>query len=152
MNDLIDELKDHPRYVFGHDEFILNGGFIRAINYDDILRYVYNSDRHGKFEAVKIPKNEEELALKLKTTDRPFALIKIGDIGRWIKEKLKNYEISESYDNQSIFNKLNEDGSSINILLGSRSFYEGWDSNRPNVMMFINIGRGDSKKRATIDR
>jgi len=41
---------------------------------------------------------------------------------------------------------LNKDNSSINILLGSRAFYEGWDSNRPNVMMFINIGIGDSRK------
>ena len=30
--------------------------------------------------------------------------------------------------------------SPFNILFGSRSFYEGWDSNRPNVMNFINIG------------
>jgi type III restriction enzyme len=26
--------------------------------------------------------------------------------------------------------------------MGSRSFYEGWDSNRPNVANFINIGVG----------
>ena len=26
--------------------------------------------------------------------------------------------------------------------MGSRSFYEGWDSNRPNVITFINIGDG----------
>jgi hypothetical protein len=30
--------------------------------------------------------------------------------------------------------------------MGSRAFYEGWDSNRPNVMVFINIGSGDAKK------
>jgi len=31
--------------------------------------------------------------------------------------------------------------------MGSRSFYEGWDSNRPNVILYINIGTGtDSKK------
>ena len=31
--------------------------------------------------------------------------------------------------------------------MGSRSFYEGWDSNRPNVMNFINIGVGvDARK------
>ena len=28
----------------------------------------------------------------------------------------------------------------ISILLGSRIFVEGWDSNRPNVVNFINIG------------
>lgn len=31
--------------------------------------------------------------------------------------------------------------------MGSRSFYEGWDSNRPNVITFINIGTGtDARK------
>ena len=32
------------------------------------------------------------------------------------------------------------------MLLGSRSFYEGWDSNRPNVINMINIGKQDAKK------
>ena len=146
MVDLLDELKSHPRYVFAHDELIIDENFLKSITYDHILKYVYNSETNGKIEVIKIPNNEEELVLKLKTSDKPFALIKIGDIGKWVKEKLKNYEINESYDNQSYFQRLNEDDSSINILLGSRSFYEGWDSNRPNVMMFINIGMGDSRK------
>jgi len=31
--------------------------------------------------------------------------------------------------------------------MGSRSFYEGWDSNRPNLILFVNIGVGiDAKK------
>ncbi len=47
----------------------------------------------------------------------------------------------------SYFERLNADDSDINILMGSRSFYEGWDSNRPNVINFINIGTGiDAKK------
>jgi hypothetical protein len=42
---------------------------------------------------------------------------------------------------------LNQEDSEINLLMGSRSFYEGWDSNRPNVITFINIGTGtDAKK------
>jgi len=146
MVDLLEELRNHPRYVFAHDELIINENFLKSINYNHILKYIYNSETNGKIEVIKIPKNEEELVLKLKTSDKPFALIKIGDIGKWIKEKLKNYEINESYDNQSYFDNLNKDNSSINILLGSRAFYEGWDSNRPNVMMFINIGIGDSRK------
>lgn len=31
--------------------------------------------------------------------------------------------------------------------MGSRSFYEGWDSNRPNIILYINIGKGtDARK------
>jgi hypothetical protein len=42
--------------------------------------------------------------------------------------------------------EINAPESSINILLGSRAFYEGWDSNRPNIINMINIGSGDAKK------
>jgi type III restriction enzyme len=31
--------------------------------------------------------------------------------------------------------------------MGSRSFYEGWDSNRPNVINFVNIGTGTEAKK-----
>jgi len=146
-DDLLDELQNQRQYAFDHgDKLIIDENFLNSITYDHILKYVYNSETNGKIEIIKIPMNEEELILKLKTSDKPFALIKIGNIGNWVKEKLKNYEINESYDNQSYFQRLNKSDSPINILLGSRSFYEGWDSNRPNVMMFINIGTGDSRK------
>jgi hypothetical protein len=31
--------------------------------------------------------------------------------------------------------------------MGSRSFYEGWDSNRPNLLLFVNIGVGNDAKK-----
>jgi hypothetical protein len=31
--------------------------------------------------------------------------------------------------------------------MGSRSFYEGWDSNRPNIVLFVNIGVGSDAKK-----
>jgi superfamily II DNA or RNA helicase len=112
----------------------------------DILNYVFNASTNGKIEVLKIPSNKQELIFKLKTSDRPFALMKIGDITEWIKNKLSNYEISEKFDNESIFKNLNKE-EDINILMGSRSFYESWDSNRPNIILFINIGKGtDAKK------
>jgi len=87
------------------------------------------------------------LALKLRTSDHPFALIKIGDISGWLKDKLAGYEVVEGFEDEGFFEALNTDNSDINILMGSRSFYEGWDSNRPNVINFINIGVGaDARK------
>jgi hypothetical protein len=81
------------------------------------------------------------------TAEKPFALIKIGDISGWLKDKLEGYEINESFENESYFRRINRDDSDINVLMGSRSFYEGWDSNRPNIVLFINIGVGtDARK------
>ncbi|MBC8264629.1 MAG: hypothetical protein H8E47_10955 [Anaerolineales bacterium] len=113
----------------------------------DILEQVYNSSSSGEIEILVRPSDRKELAFKLKTSDRPFALIRIGDISGWLKEELAGYEVNERFEDESYFERLNEDDSEINILMGSRSFYEGWDSNRPNVINFINIGIGtDAKK------
>lgn len=145
-DEIVDELSKHPRYVFAHEEFNLSKDLINDIKIEHILKYIFNSDSYGSIEVITIPKNNEELIFKVKSSDKPFALIKIGNIKEWIKNEFKDYEINESYDNESYFKDINNIDNTTNILLGSRSFYEGWDSNRPNVMMFINIGIGDSKK------
>ncbi|HMS40729.1 MAG TPA: hypothetical protein PKE69_10915 [Pyrinomonadaceae bacterium] len=64
-----------------------------------------------------------------------------------MKNDLIGYEINETFDDEGYFENLNKESSDIKILMGSRTFYEGWDSNRPNVINFINIGTGtDAKK------
>jgi superfamily II DNA or RNA helicase len=119
---------------------------IDNITYQSILEAVFNSKTNGIIEILKIPSNKQELVFKLKTSDKPFALMKIGDISEWIKNKLTGYEIIERFENESIFKQLNK-SDEINILMGSRSFYEGWDSNRPNIILYINIGKGiDARK------
>src|SRR5690606_29976879 len=126
---------------------VLQREIIEAVSLTDIYKEVFNSNSPGKIEVKIVPGNKSELIFKLTSAPVPFALIKIGDISNWLKEKLNNYEINESYDNESFFKKINDDDSDIKLLMGSRTFYEGWDSNRPNVILFINIGVGtDARK------
>lgn len=143
---IADEFKNQPNYVFGNRKLTLGNTDFSNLTFDDVLKFVYNADSTGKIEVVKTQVNKEELAFKLKTSDRYFASIKIGDITKWLKDTLSDYEVSENPMEDSFFGSLNSIGSSINILMGSRAFYEGWDSNRPNVMVFVNIGSGDAKK------
>ncbi|MFQ6118601.1 MAG: hypothetical protein ACE5KE_01800 [Methanosarcinales archaeon] len=119
----------------------------KSISEKEILNYVFNSDTSGEIEILRRPSNKKELAFKLKTSDKPFALIKIGDISGWLKEELVGYEIQEKFEDESYFENLNREDSEINILMGSRGFYEGWDSNRPNVINFINIGVGEDARK-----
>ena len=140
-------IKDNPVFEFEGVKFQLKESSISELGYEDILRYVFNAEKPGQIEVLKISSNKNELIFKLTTTDRPFALIKIGDISEWLKNKLKGYIISQSFDNESYFMRINQDDSDVNILMGSRSFYEGWDSNRPNVILFINIGVGNEAKK-----
>ena len=144
---LIQEFSDNAKFVFEDLECVVDSDLISKLDYKDILRYVLNAKTPGNIEVLKIPGNRQELIFKLKTAEKPFALIKIGDISGWLKDKLEGYEINESFENESHFRQINRDDSDINVLMGSRSFYEGWDSNRPNIILFVNIGVGtDAKK------
>ena len=145
--ELIQEFNSHSNFEFEDIKCVINTDLILDLDYDDILKHVLNAKTPGKIEVLKIPGNRNEMIFKLTTAEKPFALIKIGDISGWLKDKLEGYEIIESFENESYFKKINDDDSDINILMGSRAFYEGWDSNRPNLLLFINIGVGSDAKK-----
>jgi type III restriction enzyme len=141
------KLGQPPTFLFEDEPIRVDRAIWDSLAPEDIRRYVFNADSWGEIEVLIRPSSRQEMAFKLKTADRPFALIKIGNISAWLKEKLSGYEIAEQFDDESLFARLNADDSDINILMGSRSFYEGWDSNRPNVICYINIGTGtDAQK------
>jgi len=146
--ELWEELRKRPALMFEDGQTIeTDEDVLERLEQKDILQAVYNARSPGEIEILIRPSNRQELAFKLKTSDLPFALIKIGDISGWLKDKLAGYEIVEGFEDEGFFEGLNADDSDINILMGSRSFYEGWDSNRPNVINFINIGVGaDARK------
>jgi len=146
-NELIEDFENDPNYEFENIKVLVDRKLLEKIKYNDILKQVFNAKSSGKIEALKIPGNKNEIIFKLQTSEKPFGLIKIGDISGWLKEKLEGYEIIESFENESIFKKINRDDSEINILMGSRAFYEGWDSNRPNIILFVNIGVGSNAKK-----
>jgi len=145
--ELIQEFIDNAKFVFEELECVINADLVSKLDYKDILKYVLNAKTPGKIEVLKIPGNRNELIFRLMTAEKPFALIKIGDISGWLKDKLEGYEINESFENESYFRRINRDDSDINVLMGSRSFYEGWDSNRPNLLLFVNIGVGSDAKK-----
>lgn len=143
--EIIKELINNKDYIFWDEKFDFDSQLLEQIHIEDILYYTFNASSYGKIQ-VKEWEKGKEIALQLETADKPFALIKIWDAKKFQKEKLwKNYITESSYENKKFFEKINEN-KDINILLGSRSFYEWWDSNRPNVINMVNIGKQDAKK------
>ncbi|MEM4461191.1 MAG: DEAD/DEAH box helicase family protein, partial [Nanopusillaceae archaeon] len=149
VEELIKEFSENPTFVYEDISIKIDENIIRRIKLNDILKYVFNADKPGSIEVLTIPEKRQEAILKLKSSDRPFALIKIGDAIKWIKDNLKDYEVNESYEDKSVFERI-EEKEEINILMGSRAFYEGWDSNRPNLILFINIGVSKDAKKFVI--
>lgn len=136
------ELESQPEWLYEGKTFALDQSLLNSLTLKDIYQYIFNAESKGDIEVLVRPSNDKELAFKLKTSAVPFALIKIGQTTEWLKDFLAGYEIVKGFEDESFFSRLNEEDSEINLLMGSRSFYEGWDSNRPNVITFINIGTG----------
>lgn len=110
---------------------------VLPLELNEIKKQVFYSHK-GNLEAVYYPSNSNEILFKLDSIEKPFMLIRIGNIIEWLKTNLKGIKITKSHKDLEAFKNIDE--SSINILLGSRMFSEGWNTTRPNVVLFLNIG------------
>ncbi|RKV08473.1 restriction endonuclease subunit R [Helicobacter pylori] len=152
-DDLLEELEG-PEFLFsdGKDkekeykiEVFKEG--LKGMDFKGLKEAVFYAS-NGHIEVIINPKNNQEIAFKLNTSDKVFCLIRIGDITEWICEKLKSVKVASknlSFKEESYFSQI--DKSSINILVGSRTFDTGWDSTRPSVILFLNIGLDDDAKK-----
>ncbi|WP_367700567.1 DEAD/DEAH box helicase family protein [Helicobacter pylori] len=149
--DLLEELKN-PEFLFSDDKDkdykvkVFKEG-LKSMDFKGLKEEVFYAS-NGHIEVIINPKNNQEIAFKLNTSDKVFCLIKIGDITEWICEKLKSVKVVSknlSFKEESYFSQI--DKSSINILVGSRTFETGWDSTRPSVILFLNIGLDDDAKK-----
>ncbi|GAA9242515.1 DEAD/DEAH box helicase family protein [Helicobacter pylori] len=149
--DLLEEIKD-TEFLFSDDkdkdykvEVFKEG--LKSMDFKGLKEEVFYANS-GHIEVIINPKNNQEIAFKLNTSDKVFCLIRIGDITEWICEKLKSVKVVSknlSFKEESYFSQI--DKSSINILVGSRTFETGWDSTRPSVILFLNIGLDDDAKK-----
>lgn len=152
-DDLLEELKN-PEFLFSDDKDkekeykikVFKEG-LKSMDFKGLKEAVFYAN-NGHIEVIINPKNNQEIAFKLNTSDKIFCLIRIGDITEWVCEKLKSVKVVSknlSFKEESYFSQI--DKSSINILVGSRTFDTGWDSTRPSVILFLNIGLDDDAKK-----
>ena len=145
---LFQNLERNLSYLFdldNIDNFILQE--VQNLTKEDFFEGVFNTTQPGNIEVLKIKENNRELAFKLKNANVPFMLIVASDIVKWEDNVLESYEFGETVE-ESLFENINEKvRDNISILLGSRIFAEGWDSNRPNIINFINIGVDEEAKK-----
>ncbi|MGL2896354.1 DEAD/DEAH box helicase family protein [Helicobacter pylori] len=150
-DDLLEELKV-PEFLFSGNKDkdykvkVFKEG-LKSMDFKGLKEEVFYANS-GHIEVIINPKNNQEIVFKLNTSDKVFCLIKIGDITEWIYEKLKSVKVVSknlSFKEESYFSQI--DKSSINILVGSRTFDTGWDSTRPSVILFLNIGLDDDAKK-----
>ena len=137
---------DDARLLFKGDGGGIIGidhAFTQGMTLANLRKAIFLSEAQGALQLIRSSDNKE-LAFQMKNAAAPFALIRIGDTSKWRNQLLVGYEETTALREHSFFDGLEQ--SSITILMGSRSFFESWDSNRPNVINFINIGGTEARK------
>ncbi len=115
--------------------------------YEHILNLIFNvNSGKGKFHLVNLKGADGEIAMKVGSNDY-FGVINVGDTSKLIKLCEKNeLHVEENVFQKSLFNNINDSNSSIQILIGSKKFTEGWNSWRVSSMGLMNIGRSEGSQ------
>lgn len=115
--------------------------------YTDIIKRLFNSDAGQRLKLVNIKNSKGELALRVGDA-KPFGLINIGDDSGFYKtaEERTTFDSEADDFGEPLFQGINKKGSSVNLLIGSRKFTEGWSSWRVSTMGLLNMGTGEGSQ------
>lgn len=109
--------------------------------YEDVLSTVFNAPGGGALHIENLKGVTGEIALRVGDND-PFGVINVGDDAKLCKlcEEHKGLVVGELEFSGSLFGDINKPGSTINLLVGSKKFTEGWNSWRVSTMGLMNVG------------
>ena len=112
--------------------------------YHDILRVLFNAVSPAGLHVENLKGAEGEIALRLGDNE-PFGLINVGDAANLCKlcEEQRELVVRDREFAGSLFRTLSATESSLNILIGSKKFTEGWNSWRVSTMGLMNVGRSE---------
>lgn len=111
--------------------------------FDETLAVLFNAPAGGALHVENLKGAAGEIAVRVGDND-PFGVINVGDDAKLVRLcEEHGLHTAEREFSGSLFQEINEEGSSINVLIGSRKFTEGWNSWRVSTMGLMNIGRGE---------
>ena len=138
-----------------NDIFADKFGYLRQLDvgapetYRDILDRVFHTSTGGGLHLSDIQGSDDELGLKASGAEDYFGVIYIGDTSEFKKlVEPDNAGIVLDADSfsGSLFDRINEPDTTIETLIGSRKFTEGWNSWRVSNMGLLNIGRSEGSQ------
>jgi hypothetical protein len=118
-------------------------GLIAAQIYDESLATLFNAPGGGSLYVENLKGVTGEIALRVGDND-PFGVVNVGDDAKLVKLcEEHNLHTGERDFSSSLFHEINKSHSTVNLLIGSKKFTEGWSSWRVSTMGLMNVGRGE---------
>lgn len=112
--------------------------------YENIVQKVFSGQAGDNLRVVELKIAPGEIGLRLGGDNPYFAVINIGDVSGLMKLfEASGIPREDENITGSLFENINDTDSTVNVLIGSRKFMEGWDSFRVSSMGLMNIGKGE---------
>ena len=172
-SDIIEILKFLARYVSDRAgsvqriERVLSQGLVTAIGknlfagrfpylsatgltapqiFDETLMVLFNAAGSGALHVENLKHATGEVALRVGDNE-PFGVINVGDDAKLVKLCEENgIPIDDREFAGSLFREINEPRSTVNLLIGSKKFTEGWNSWRVSTMGLMNVGQSEGSQ------
>ena len=129
-------------------EYLRRGAADASTVYRDALASVMHTVGGG-LQLCDLRGSEGELGLKADGSDDYFGVIYIGDttaFKRLVESDGAGVVVIEDALQGSLFDRINEPDSTVQVLAGARKFIEGWNSWRVSNMGLLNIGRSEGSQ------
>lgn len=136
----------------GRDAFTYKFPYLKELSlgasalYADLVSRIFHGG--GTLNLHLLRRAEGEIGLRTagSAEDRYCGVINVGEPAKLLKKVRDDSQISvvigeDDHISASPFEGIDEMGSSINLLVGSRKFIEGWSSWRVSVMGLLNVGK-----------
>ena len=119
--------------------------------FPDILKILFNADvlsYEPRLHLENLKQDLGEVGLKIGISDRYFGVINVGNAAALCKDCADKGMIVDSNEMtiDSLFQSIKAKNSSVNILIGSRKFTEGWNCWRVSTMGLINFAKNEGSQ------
>lgn len=116
-------------------------------HYEDILQTVFNAPTQAALHVENLKGTDGEIALRLGDNET-FGVINVGDTSSLCKlcDEHEELVVSEKEFSGSLFRSINDSDTTVNLLIGSKKFTEGWNSWRVSTMGLMNFGRTEGSE------
>ncbi|MEX2527036.1 MAG: DEAD/DEAH box helicase family protein [Gemmatimonadota bacterium] len=128
----------------GRFSYLNTCGLTPAQVYDETLTILFNAPGGGQLYVENLKGADGEVALRLGAENDAFGIINVGDDTKLVKLcEEHGLSTGDREFSGSLFDEINLSESTVNLLIGSKKFTEGWSSWRVSTMGLMNVGRGE---------
>jgi hypothetical protein len=128
----------------GRLAYLMGCGLSPAQIFDETLATLFHAPGGGQLYVENLKGVTGEIALRLGADNDAFGVINVGDDAKLVALcESRGIATGDRAFSESLFHSINQPDSSINLLIGSKKFTEGWSSWRVSTMGLMNVGKGE---------